>query len=369
MKKQIHLFFFIHDLAPFGAQRVILEIVKNIDKEIFKVTVCSFSGEETLAEEFSKYGAEIVLLKAKRFLDVFAWIKLFRLLFVKRPDIIQTNLAELSIPVRFISMFIPKLHLAHVFQNPPSSEPLYWRFLNKITLNMCDSIISSSKGIYDEVANISIFAKKKIVSISNCVQIKEAEEEKVEELKRELTINDGEKIIGCVGRLTGQKGQDILIEAVALMKGKISFKLLLVGDGETLQELKSKVEFLEIGDSVLFLERRNDIAEILSLLDIYVAPSRWESFNIALGEAMSLEIPCIATDITGHKDLLVNDVTGILVPTENKASIFEAINWILNNSQDAEKIAVQARDRVRSEFTAEKMVVKYENIYKALRLN
>ncbi|RJO60144.1 glycosyltransferase [candidate division WS5 bacterium] len=363
-EKCIHIFYFIHDLAPFGAQRVVLNAVKYLDRKRLKVTVCSFWGEETLAPEFVKHGAEVVFLRARRFFDPLAWIKLIFILFRKHPQIIHTTMPELSFPVRLVALLFPRLAVVHSFHNPLSSEPPLWRFLNRITLRMCDAISFTSKGIVDEIALKAPSLKDRFSVIQNGVELTVASTADGTRLREELCVRADEKIICCVGRLEKQKGQDILIEAVtSLVKKGIPVRLVLAGDGEMLPELKEKVRRLGIEEKVIFLGRRNDIALILASLDLYVAPSRWESFNIALGEAMVSGKPCVGTDIPGHSDLLVDKVTGVVVSAENPKVLAEAIVWVFEHQGEAQKMAVAAKEMVQTNFTPEIMAKKYEKLY------
>jgi len=362
--RQIHVFYFIHDLAPFGAQRVALYTVKHMDKKRFRVTVCSFGGEETLAEEFIKYGAEIVFLRARRFFDPFAWIKFVFTLFRAHPQIIQVSLLELSIPARLAALFLPRMAVVHNFQNPASCQSSYWRFLNKITLRMCDAVTFTSRGIADEAAKELAGIKDKVSVIQNGVFVEGALVDNTFELRRELGVIGNEKVIGCVGRLTRQKGQDILIEAMASLAGKGKpVKLIFAGDGEMLPELKEKSKQLAIEENVIFLERRNDIARVLATFDVYAAPSRWEGFNIALGEAMISGKPCVGTSTPGHSELLIDNVTGLTVPVDNPEALAEAIIWILEHPSEAQGMALRAKKRVEAKFTPEIMAKKYENLY------
>jgi glycosyltransferase involved in cell wall biosynthesis len=362
------VFYFIHDLAPYGAQRVVLYAVKKLDKKIFRATVCSFWGEETLATEFKRCGAEVVFLRARRFLDPVAWIRFVYLLFRARPDIIQTNLAELSFPVRLLSLFLPGLHVVHNVQNPLSSEPWYWRFLNRMTLRMCDAIAFSGKGIVEKGIQQAPSLKSRFFVVQNSVELDVPPAGAGAGLREELGITADGKVIGCVGRLVRQKGQDILINAAAVLaREKRRIRLLLVGDGELLPELQEEVKRLELEREVIFLGRRADIARILSACDIYAAPSRWESFNIALGEAMLSGRPCVATDIPGHADLLLDGVTGVAIPTENVDALAKAIAQLMDNPVGAQKLAAAATELVRTEFTVEKMAAKYEKLYLDVR--
>lgn len=361
---KIHLFIFIHDLAPFGAQRVALAIVENLDKSKFSATVCSFWGDETLVPEFAKCGAEVVLLKAKRFLDLAAWLRLAGLLFRYRPKIVQTNMPELSIPVRLLSLSLPGLRVVHSVQNPFSSEPWYWRLLNRATLGLCGAVTFCSRGLYEEAALNLKFLSEKFFVVQNGVSMEAPSAAAGFALREELGIKEDEKIIGCVGRLAEQKGQDILIDALAeLVKQKRLVRLLLAGDGETLAGLKERVWRRRLEREVVFLGRRADIVRILSACDIYAAPSRWEGFDIALGEAMLSGRPCVASDIPGHADLLRDGVTGVAVPAENADALARAISRLLDRPDEAQKMALAAKEMVRADFAIGKMAKRFEKLY------
>ncbi|MDO8806548.1 MAG: glycosyltransferase [Elusimicrobiota bacterium] len=363
-KERIHVFYFIHDLAPFGAQRVVLHTVQNLSPDKFRVTVCPFWGDETLAPAFAAAGARIIPLRARRFLDVRAWLRLARLLISEKPDIIQTNLAEMAIPVRLLSLFLPSLHVVHSVQNPFSCYPVYWRLLDRATLALCDAIIFCSRSLKEAAGlNPRHFNNKSFIA-QNGVSIKAAPAADGRGLREELGIAEAEKMICCVGRLVGQKGQDILIEAAAILAGeKRRLRYVLAGDGETLAELQAQAELRGVGRDFLFLGRRSDIARILSACDVYAAPSRWEGLNIALGEAMLAGKPCVATAIPGHADILKDGVTGVAVPVRDPIALAAGIAKMLDNPQDARKIAAAASTLIRTDFTVEAMAKKYEKIY------
>jgi len=365
--KTIHLLYFIHDLAPFGAQRVVLNTVKHLDSHTFKVTVCSFSGNETLSKELIKYGVEVILLRAKRFLDFFAWIKFIIYLIRSRPDIIQTNLPELSFFVRLIALFLRNVHVVHNIQNPIASEPFYWRLINYTTLVLCNAIVFCSQGICNDARLKSQYVLKKTFVVQNGMEIDHVNDASMEKLHQELCIDKNESIVACIGRLSEQKGQDTLIEALSiLLKNKRKLKLLLAGDGPMCQKLTEIAERLKVKQEIIFLGERRDVSRILHISDVYAAPSRWEGLSLALGEAMLSRKPCVATSIPGHADILHNNITGIAVPPDNAEALANGIDWLLSHPDEAEKMAAVASDFIRKNFSTHEMAKKFEKIYLSL---
>ena len=363
-EKKVHILYFLHDLAPFGAQRSTLCRVRGLDKEKFHITVCAFWGEETLAEKFREAGAEVVFLRARRFYDLFAWFRFARLLFKLRPQVVETTVPELGFPARLLCLILPGTKTLHFFHNPLSSEPAPWRFLNKLTLGLCGAVAFSSEGIVDEVRLAVPSVAGKLAVVQNAVDMVPASREEGAALRSELGLSPADKVICCVGRLAFQKGQDYLIRAMpGLIAKNKRAKLLLAGDGETEAELRALAAELGVESAVLFLGRRGDVARVLAASDIYAAPSRWEAFNIALGEAMLAGLPCAASDIAGHMDLVRGGETALAVKAGDVTALEEALHTLLSDAAAAGEMAAAARTRVLQEFSPEQVLPRSEALY------
>lgn len=360
MAEKIRLFIFIHDLAPFGAQRVALYTVKNLPKEDFGVTVVPFGKDLSLRPELDAAGAEVIPLNARRYLDPGAWRRLAGTLFSLKPDIVQTNLPELSVPVRLLALFLPGVRVVHGVHNPFSSEPWYWRWLNLLTAPFCSAFVFSSEGLMRHELRERGSLHTRISAIPNGIE----GAEKSDGLRAELGIGSEEKVVCCAARLTRQKGQDILVKSVAeLRRRNREIRLVLAGDGEDLERLKGLAERLGVSGNISFLGRCGNIGRLLAAADIYTSASRWESFDIALGEAMLAGLPCVATEISGHEDLLRDGETGISVPPWSPEAMASAIEFLLERPDKAEKLGAEAARRVRSEFSPEIMAERYARLY------
>jgi glycosyltransferase involved in cell wall biosynthesis len=108
---------------------------------------------------------------------------------------------------------------------------------------------------------------------------------------------------------------------------------------------------------------RKDVPEILSILNVFVLPSLNEGLPMALLEALSAQIPVVATRVGAIPDVLQDGVTGILIPPKDPQAIAEAIIMILSDKKLASGIAKKGFERVRDNFSSEKMASKYLSIY------
>lgn len=359
---RIHVLYFHHNFAP-----LLLDIIRGLDQNKFHVTVCNIWDNENFKNDFQKCGVEVVCLSARRVFDPRAWWKLIRLLAHTSPDIIHTILPELSVPVRLISPFITKSIIVHTFHNPLSSEQALWRLTNLLTLRLCDAITGVSTGVTRKIILQRPKLAHKIMVTPNGIDMEEyfsCVTLKRQSLRDELDIGSDEILLGCVGRITYQKGQDILIKAMGMLKLKgVQTKLILAGPDYGDFQLQGLISTLNLEKEIIFLGWRDDIARILADIDIYVAPSRWEGFNIALSEAMLSGVPCIATALPGHSELLFDNETAIAVPKGSEKKVAEAILWTLDHPREAKRMAAYASNFVKREFTAEKMSLRYEQLY------
>ena len=124
-------------------------------------------------------------------------------------------------------------------------------------------------------------------------------------IKQEFGIPDNAYLIGTVGRLTRQKGFDLLIDAASIAINKIAeLYLIIIGNGEDEVMLKHRGEELGIGNRVIFTGARSDVDTLLPGMDLFVCSSRWEGLSTVLMEAMAAGIPILATDIPGNRELL-----------------------------------------------------------------
>lgn len=171
--------------------------------------------------------------------------------------------------------------------------------------------------------------------------------------------------IGIIGRLTDQKGHADLLVAIKTVNEKVRTNLLIIGSGPLESNLKQLSHELGVHDYVYFLGNRNDVMDILPHLDFVVSASLWEGFPTVLLEAMSQEIPVIATEISGHCELIQSGRTGILVSPDNPHTLAEAIIQLLSDPNKSQEMGKKARE-FASQFTIQNSAQAHAKLYKRL---
>lgn len=158
----------------------------------------------------------------------------------------------------------------------------------------------------------------------------------------------GRATIGTLGRLAHEKGVDVLVEALARLRATGTAADLVIGgtgpDGETLRE---RVRALGLGDRVRFLGGIDDRPAFFAGLDVFVSPSRRETFGLVLAEAMACGVPVVATATDGARGIVDHGVTGLLVPPADPTAMADAIAALAADPDRARSLAAAAAPRIR----------------------
>jgi glycosyltransferase involved in cell wall biosynthesis len=189
--------------------------------------------------------------------------------------------------------------------------------------------------------------------------------EKREEVRSELHIPPDSTVVGIVGRLSEEKGGvDVLIRAIArLRKINPNLRLLVVGDGPLRGNLEALADESAPGGAIMFTGTRNDVAHLLSAMDLFVLPSLNEALPIVVLEAMAAGLPVIATNVGGVPEIVEHEKTGLLVAPGSEDALYSALNRLTYDAYLRERLAQAGRRRVTSDFTIERMVERIEGLY------
>ena len=164
-----------------------------------------------------------------------------------------------------------------------------------------------------------------------------------------------------VARFTEQKDQLLLAQAVAGLDRQI--ELTLVGNGPALETCRSKINDLNSRNPIRFTGATESVGDLLHKVDVGVLISNWEGLPVSIIEYMRAGIPVVATDVGGVKELVLNGVTGYLVPRGDIDSIRTALIELDNDRKKLQDFGQNGRNRYLEEFPLEKMMGKYFDLY------
>ena len=175
-------------------------------------------------------------------------------------------------------------------------------------------------------------------------------------------------VIGTVGRLQPVKNQVALLQAVrTLFRRDPGYQrkvgVAIVGDGPEREALRTFVASEGLAESVWFTGARDDVADVLPNFDVFVLPSLAEGISNTILEAMACGLPVIATAVGGNVELVVDGVTGQLVPSGDIPLLVGAVEAMVAQPSAAKTLGANGRARALSQFSLASMVRSYDNLY------
>jgi glycosyltransferase involved in cell wall biosynthesis len=275
------------------------------------------------------------------------------------------------------------VYTAHGFPFHDLSSPMqYFVYSNveKFTASVTDLILTQNHEDIATAKRLALCPPEKLGYLGNGVDIECFKKECLNanhqnELRQSLKIPDtADLIIGIIGRLTRKKGSGYLIEAVAkLLPDFPNLHLLIIGselstDPEPFQaELSAKIQALKLNKNVTFTGKRQDIPEILGLLDIFVLPTfTHEGLPRSILEAMAMSLPIVTTDVRGCREAVLNEKNGLIVPPQNSEKLAEALRKLLSNPELRKAYGRASRERVEAEYNEEFVFRRLTEYYKQL---
>jgi glycosyltransferase involved in cell wall biosynthesis len=174
------------------------------------------------------------------------------------------------------------------------------------------------------------------------------------------------KLIAVVANMHVEtKGHTDLIRAAAEVSRELpAAKFLLVGDGAERAHIEGMVAELGLSETVLFLSRRNDVPNVLACCDLFVLPSWAEGLPNSVLEAMAAGVPVVATRVGGTPEIIQDGVNGLLVRPRDARELAQAIAQLLREPKLAQKLAEAAQERVRLEFSFDRLLAELDSLYR-----
>lgn len=175
-----------------------------------------------------------------------------------------------------------------------------------------------------------------------------------ERLLKQYGIQKGDLVVSFIGRIVGDKGINELVEAYEAVRKEAGkrVRLLLVGPYEDdLNPISMKTKAsIESDPDIITVGFQSDIRPFLYVSDIFAFPSYREGFPNVVLQACAMGVPCIASDINGCNEIILQEQTGLLVPAKNTAELTKALNRMIADEDMRKSFAQKARDYVRDNY-------------------
>jgi len=351
-----------------GLEKVVVELCETMDKNVVNPSVVCLDRIGVLGSELMKKNIRVDLLKRNGALDLSLMKRLREYFSMNSIDIVHSHSGCM-----LYSAFAGKLSKAKAVIHTDHGRhfPERWVVVVEelISSFIVNKIIAVSEGLKNYLIRKLHFPVKKIDIIPNGIDTAEffapAWKDEAVIIRKETGLNDDDYVIGTIGRLTPVKNQALLIRAFAsVAKGHNKCKLIIVGDGPELNNLKKLTTDLNLSGKVLFLGERKDIPQILSIFDIFVLPSLSEGTSITLLEALSSSIPVIASNVGGNPKIIIDGETGLLFESRHTAELAEKIQMLISDPPKAEIFTRKGREKIIENFSVNEMNKRYILLYR-----
>ena len=349
--------FLIDNLRYGGTQSRFFELAKYFCQSERRVhVICLSEGDADLISSFREVGAKVTILGSRSIILLVGLFRIWKILRDERPKLLLTALPVSDVVGRVVSRF-GKSDLRLV-SNLVGAKFGLGLVCGRLTASAVSKAVANSEFLLNQSVEREHIPKDRIVKICNGVREATLCPDRRRALREELGLTPGMVVIGSVGRLSAEKGYDILIKAFQILsRSQSDVLLVLIGDGPLMEKLKAGSE------GVRFLGKKQDARAFLSAFDIYVQPSRAESMPNALLEAMAVGLPVIATDVGGVPEAVEDRNTGLLVKPGDPNLLVDSMKALISDDVLRERLSESGRHHVREKFSMLKMLQSYDDLF------
>ncbi|MFY0543094.1 N-acetyl-alpha-D-glucosaminyl L-malate synthase BshA [Brevibacillus sp. H7] len=210
-----------------------------------------------------------------------------------------------------------------------------------------------------------LHVNKEIIPVYNFVDKRRYFRKDVQELKKVFAPN-GEKILMHISNFRPVKRVPDVVEVFRLVRRQIPAKLMLIGEGPDLCEIRKMILAYGLDQEVYFLGKQEDVAEVISMADVMLLPSEKESFGLVALEAMACGVPVVTTVAGGLPEVVLDGVCGYLCQIGDVETMAKRTLSLLQDKALYDQFSKNSIERSSNTFCHDKIASQYENLYKKL---
>lgn len=359
---------FVENLNRGGLERMVLDLAKTQQARGEHVQVVCLYEKGSLARELEALGIPVHACGKRDGIDLRAIGRARAHLVAHRTEVLHTHnvvahyqavLASLGMGIRQV---VNTRHGMGANRKPGRREWLFRR-----ALRATDAVVAVCEAARRDAVERGIVPAAKTCVVPNGIVVDRfdvASDTMHERLARLINVAPGTRIIGTVGRLNWTKDQASLIRAFRIVRrNRPDTALVLVGDGELREALRTCAFDEGVAGSVHFLGDRDDVCQLLQGLDLFALSSVTEGYSMALLEACATALPIVATDVGGNGEIVRDRRTGRLVPPADPVRFAEAMLELLDSSRHASGMGHEARAWVETHGSLDTMAERYGRLY------
>ena len=340
-------------------------------------------GEGSMAYVAEGLGVEVHHLDAlsreiSPFRDALSVLRLARLIRAQRPRILHTHTAKAGAVGRLAALLAgdarPEVvvhtfhgHVLQGYFGPLRSGA--FRLLERLLARMTTRLVAVSPQVRDDLVALGVAPAEKFSVVRLGIELGERleTEEAGNEARVRLGIGPERFVVGWVGRMTGVKRTDDVLESVRLLRARgVDALLLMVGDGPDRDHVEERASRLGIVRHCLFLGYQEDVSGWYRAFDAMILPSANEGTPVVVIEALAAGCPVVATSVGGVPDVVREGVDGFLVPPRDTEALAERLARLAEDPELRARMGEAGRESVPERYAVERLVGDIDELYRSL---
>ncbi|WP_319548643.1 glycosyltransferase [Desulfogranum marinum] len=373
-KRKIKLLFGLNTTTRAGVEEHVLSLLSKLDPNDFDFFLLTTSClHKKIKNDLSSLPVKHIIVDVKGFFDYKSFFKIFSIIKEIKPDILHSHMFISGFyysPIGFmlkVPVIIETIHGIERHRAEKGNWGKYSFFIDKCWSHFTDKYIGVSNACSRDINDLKGIDKNKINTIHNGRNLnyyKPVTYKQKKLSKKRFGINNKIFVFGTLARLEYQKGHEYLLEATSLLLNRISnFKVLIVGSGNLEKHLKNKADRLKLCDNIIWAGFQKNISQFLSAMDVHILPSLYEGLPLVAIEALAAKVPMIATDVDGTPEVIIDNITGLLVKPRNAQDLCEKMFFAYSNQKEMERMASNGYRFVHDNFTEEIQISKTKCLY------
>ncbi len=371
--RPVRLMLVVSNLEYGGAQRQLVELANHLDPQDFDVTVCSLSPYVPLAEKLRQPEKLHVITKRFKY-DATVIPRLALLLRRLRIDVVQSYLFDADIAA-FISGRLAGVRLVVGSERNANYVHKKRQILAyRATRRSVDLLIANSNAGAEFNRSVLGYRPELYRVVHNGVDITRFRPAPAVEIRRELGVQEDERVVGVFASFKQQKNHPLFFRAAATVVERFPrTRLLLVGDqlyggmhgsDDYKREVLSLVEQLGLKERCIFAGNQDDVERFYPACDVTVMSSHFEGTPNAVLESLACGVPVVATDVSDTAKIVPDGRVGYVVPPGDEKAMTARICRLLDNHALRVEMGTAAREWIEQEFSTARLAEKTGQIYR-----
>jgi L-malate glycosyltransferase len=365
--RRLRVLWLIKGLGPGGAETLLSMIAEVRDRSAFEYEIAYLlPWKDAMVADLETKGIAVHCLNGTKEWNPRWALRLRRLLSAGRFDIVHVHSPYVAGVARLVVRSIPRSRRPKMV----STEHVPWwsyarptRILNALTFSLDDAHLTVTRATQ---ASIPARLRRDVRVVLHGVFVDRIRRQRRfrDEVRAELGVLPEEVLVGTVANYRAQKGYpDLLRAAKRVIDQGLPARFVAIGQGPLEEDIRGLHRELDLGDRLILTGYRADATRILAGCDIFFLASLYEGLPVALMEALALGLPVVVTDVEGIREVVTDGVEAILAPPSRPEILAEALETVIRQPEERERMARAAKTRASS-FEIGIAARKVEQIYR-----